>query len=94
MYVRLAFSTAVQTRPEILLLDEVLAVGDLDFQKKCYTVLNQFKNEGVTIVFVSHDLGSVEKFCSRTLLINHGQQVMIGESKEVVARYQGVTKSK
>ncbi len=76
-------------RPECL--DEVLAVGDLEFQKKCYEVLNRFKHEGVTIVFVSHDLESVKKFCSRTLLISHGQQVMIGETREVVAHYQGVT---
>jgi lipopolysaccharide transport system ATP-binding protein len=91
MYIRLAFSTAIQTRPEILLLDEVLAVGDQDFQKKCYEVLNQFKKDGVTIVFVSHDLESVKKFCSRSLLISHGQQVMMGETREVVAHYQGVT---
>jgi lipopolysaccharide transport system ATP-binding protein len=91
MYIRLAFSTAIQTRPEILLLDEVLAVGDQDFQKKCYEVLNQFKKDGVTIVFVSHDLESVKKFFSRSLLISHGQQVMMGETREVVAHYQGVT---
>lgn len=56
MQVRLAFSTAIQTGPEILLLDEVLAVGDMDFQKKCYQVIKTFKNEGVTIIYVSHDL--------------------------------------
>lgn len=88
MQVRLAFSTAVQTNPQILLLDEVLAVGDMDFQKKCYEVLERFKREGVTIVFVSHDLESVKKHCSRTLLLEHGKQVMIGETKEVVERYQ------
>lgn len=88
MQLRLAFSTAVQTRPEILLLDEVLAVGDLDFQKKCYGVLERFKNEGVTIVFVSHDLVSVKKFCTRTLLIDHGVQAMMGDTREVVEYYQ------
>jgi lipopolysaccharide transport system ATP-binding protein len=88
MQVRLAFSTAIQTNPEILLLDEVLAVGDLDFQKKCLDVLDRFKNEGVTIVFVSHDLVSVKKHCGRTMLMQHGEQVMMGETKNVVARYE------
>ena len=91
MQVRLAFSTAIQTNPQILLLDEVLAVGDMEFQKKCLNVLDTFKKEGVTIVFVSHDLESVKKHCGRTLLINHGEQVMIGETAEVVERYQGNT---
>jgi lipopolysaccharide transport system ATP-binding protein len=90
MQVRLAFSTAIQTNPEILLLDEVLAVGDMEFQKKCLDVLDTFKKEGVTIVFVSHDLEAVKKHCSRTLLLNHGEQVMIGETAEVVNRYEGV----
>jgi len=88
MYVRLAFSTAIQTRPEILLLDEVLAVGDLDFQRKCLSVLERFKREGVTIIFVSHDLSSVRTHCSRTLLLSKGEQVMMGETKEVVDRYE------
>ena len=88
MQLRLAFSTAVQTRPEILLLDEVLAVGDLEFQKKCMNVLEKFKKEGVTIIFVSHDLDSVKKHCDRTLLLNHGKQVMTGNTSEVVANYQ------
>jgi lipopolysaccharide transport system ATP-binding protein len=89
MQVRLAFSTAIQTDPQILLLDEVLAVGDMEFQKKCLDVLDTFKKEGVTIVFVSHDLESVKKHCSRTLLISHGEQVMIGETADVVSKYQG-----
>lgn len=88
MQVRLAFSTAIQTDPQILLLDEVLAVGDMEFQKKCLEVLDTFKKEGVTIVFVSHDLESVKKHCGRALLISHGEQVMIGETAEVVSRYQ------
>ena len=88
MQVRLAFSTAIQTNPQILLLDEVLAVGDKEFQKKCLHELERFKREGVTIIFVSHDLGSVKKHCERTLLLNHGIQVMIGETDEVVGRYE------
>jgi lipopolysaccharide transport system ATP-binding protein len=88
MQVRLAFSTAIQTNPEILLLDEVLAVGDMDFQKKCLDVLEQFKKEGVTIIFVSHDLNAVKKHCSRTLLLHQGNQVIIGDTEEVVTKYQ------
>lgn len=88
MQVRLAFSTAVQTNPQILLLDEVLAVGDMEFQKKCLYKLEQFKREGVTIIFVSHDLESVKQHCERTLLLNHGVQVMVGETSEVVGTYE------
>ena len=88
MQVRLAFSTAIQTNPEILLLDEVLAVGDMDFQKKCLDVLERFKNEGVTIIFVSHELDDIADHCGRTMLLNHGQMVMIGETNEVIKKYQ------
>jgi lipopolysaccharide transport system ATP-binding protein len=88
MQVRLAFSTAIQTNPQILLLDEVLAVGDQEFQKKCLEELERFKREGVTIIFVSHDLTSVKKHCGRALLLNHGNQVMIGETDEVVESYR------
>jgi lipopolysaccharide transport system ATP-binding protein len=88
MQVRLAFSTAIRTNPKILLLDEVLAVGDMEFQKKCLNVLEQFKKEGVTIVFVSHDLDDVKKHCGRALLLRHGEQVMVGETKDVVALYE------
>jgi lipopolysaccharide transport system ATP-binding protein len=91
MQVRLAFSTAIQTNPEILLLDEVLAVGDMDFQKKCYKVIKTFKNEGVTMVYVSHDLDSVSEYCDRTMLLNHGELVMIGETNEVIKKYQTQT---
>jgi lipopolysaccharide transport system ATP-binding protein len=90
MQVRLAFSTAIQTRPQILLLDEVLAVGDQEFQKKCLEELERFKREGVTIILVSHDLGAVKQHCERTLLLDHGVQVMIGETDEVVERYEKV----
>jgi lipopolysaccharide transport system ATP-binding protein len=91
MQVRLAFSTAIQTNPEILLLDEVLAVGDMDFQKKCYKIINTFKNEGVTMVYVSHDLDSVKKYCDRTLLLRKGEQVMIGDSADVIEKYESLS---
>lgn len=87
MQVRLAFSTAIQTDPEILLLDEVLAVGDMEFQQKCFDTLNQYRKDGVTIVFVSHDLGAVRRFCDRTLLLNKGEQVVLGDTGEVIDRY-------
>lgn len=87
MQVRLAFSTAIQTNPEILLMDEVLAVGDMEFQQKCIDVLNQYRNEGVTIVFVSHDLGAVRRFCDRTLLLHKGEQVVLGDTQNVIDSY-------
>lgn len=87
MQVRLAFSTAIQTDPEILLMDEVLAVGDMDFQQKCLDVLNSYRKEGVTIVFVSHDLGSVRRFCDRTLLLHKGEQIALGNTAEVIDKY-------
>jgi ABC-type polysaccharide/polyol phosphate transport system ATPase subunit len=87
MYARLGFSTAIQTKPDILLLDEVLAVGDLEFQKKCLAVMRQFRNEGVTMVFVSHDLISIRNFCDRTLLLSHGNQVALGDTQAVIEQY-------
>lgn len=87
MQVRLAFSTAIQTNPEILLMDEVLAVGDMEFQQKCLNALSQYRKDGVTIVFVSHDLGAVRRFCDRTLLLNKGEQVVLGDTGEVIDRY-------
>ncbi len=87
MQVRLAFSTAIQTDPEILLMDEVLAVGDMEFQQKCIDVLSKYRKDGVTIVFVSHDLGSVRRFCDRTLLLNKGEQVVLGDTGDVIDRY-------
>jgi len=87
MQVRLAFSTAIQTNPEILLMDEVLAVGDMEFQQKCLDVLSQYQKDGVTIVFVSHDLGAVRRFCDRTLLLNKGEQIVLGDTGDVIDRY-------
>ena len=87
MQVRLAFSTAIQTDPDVLLVDEVLAVGDMEFQQKCFDVFNRFRKEGVTILFVSHDLGAVRRFCDRTLLLGGGEQRAFGETGEVLDRY-------
>ncbi len=87
MQVRLAFSTAIQTDPDILLVDEVLAVGDMEFQQKCFDVFNRYRNEGVTILFVSHDLMAVRRYCDRTLLLENGKQKAFGETAEVLDRY-------
>jgi len=73
MLVRLAFALAIQAHADILLVDEVLAVGDAGFQEKCFDVFRRFKAEGRTIVFVSHDMGSVQEFSDRVLLLNRGQ---------------------
>jgi lipopolysaccharide transport system ATP-binding protein len=87
MHVRLAFSTAIDTNADILLVDEVLAVGDMAFQQKCKDVFRKFKKQGKTIVFVSHDLETVEEFCDSTLLLEKGKQVAFGETSIVVGKY-------
>jgi lipopolysaccharide transport system ATP-binding protein len=87
MQVRLAFSTAIQTDPDVLLVDEVLAVGDMEFQQKCYDVFNRYRKEGVTILFVSHDLGAVRRFCDRTLLLGGGEQRAYGGTGEILDKY-------
>jgi ABC-2 type transport system ATP-binding protein len=87
MQVRLAFSVAIHANKEILLLDEVLAVGDANFQLKCYQVFENLINEGKTIVFVSHDQKSVKKYSNRTLYIESGKPAFIGDPKEALSKY-------
>ncbi len=87
MQVRLAFAVAIQADTDIILLDEVLAVGDASFQQKCLDVFRKFKKCGKTIVFVSHDLGVIRQFCNRVLYLKDGKVEMIGDSNEVVDRY-------
>lgn len=87
MYVRLAFSIAVHVEPEIFLIDEVLAVGDERFQRKCVERIGKLGSEGVTIIFVSHDLTLVERVCSRSLLLHQGELVAEGSTAEVAQRY-------
>jgi len=87
MQVRLAFSTAIQTDPDILLVDEVLAVGDMEFQQKCFEVFKRYRKEGVTILFVSHDLRAIRRFCDKTLLLSSGRQVAFGDTGEIIDRY-------
>lgn len=87
MFVRLAFAVAINVDADILLIDEALAVGDVFFRQKCYARLNQLKEEGKTIILVSHGMNEVEQFCDRTLLLNHSKALMCGDSREAVSRY-------
>ncbi len=88
MYVRLGFSIAAHLDPDILLLDEVLAVGDAAFQEKCLGRIAELKRAGKTIVFISHDLGAVERICDRVLLMRAGGIVKSGGPREVIEAYQ------
>ena len=92
MQVRLGFSITVSVESPILLVDEVLAVGDIDFQQKCYDCFESFKKDGRTILFVSHDLNAVEKFCDRVVLLENGRIEAQGESEAVIAKYRGKMK--
>jgi len=88
MYMRLAFSIAIHVNPEILLVDEILAVGDSDFQAKCFKRMEEFKAaENITTVFVSHSLGQVESFCNRVIYLNHHQILFDGDPKTAVQKY-------
>jgi ABC-type polysaccharide/polyol phosphate transport system ATPase subunit len=87
MYVRLAFSVAIQVDAEIVLVDEVLAVGDAAFQQKCFEAFARLKAEGRTIVFVTHDMTAVERFCDRAMLLEQGRPQMIGEPHAVARAY-------
>jgi ABC-type polysaccharide/polyol phosphate transport system ATPase subunit len=88
MYVRLGFSIAAHLDPDILLLDEVLAVGDAAFQQKCIARIRELKQAGTTIVFISHDLGAVERLCDRVLLMKRGQVITGGGPTATIAEYQ------
>jgi ABC-type polysaccharide/polyol phosphate transport system ATPase subunit len=88
MYVRLGFSIAAHLDPDILLLDEVLAVGDASFQAKCLERVRNLKNSGVTIVFISHDLAAVEKICDRAILMEKGEIRCMGSTHEVIHAYE------
>jgi lipopolysaccharide transport system ATP-binding protein len=89
MQVRLAYSIAIQVDFDVLLLDEVLAVGDKAFQEKCFETFVQFREEGKTIVFVSHDLRSVRRVCDRVLYLERGRVARIGPADDVIDEYLG-----
>ena len=90
MFVRLAFAVAINIDPEILIVDEALSVGDVFFQAKCYHKFEEFKAMGKTILFVSHDLSSIAKYCDRVVLLNQGTKLGEGAPKEMIDTYKQV----
>ena len=87
MYMRLAFSVAINVDADILLIDEILAVGDANFQEKCFERLRELKSNGITIVIVTHDTGMVERFCNKAVWINDGNVIKYGQAPDVVHAY-------
>lgn len=90
MFARLAFAVSINVDPDILIVDEALSVGDVFFQAKCYDKFNEFKKIGKTIIFVSHDMGSIVKYCDRCVLINQGKFIKEGKSSEIVDIYKKI----
>jgi ABC-type polysaccharide/polyol phosphate transport system ATPase subunit len=87
MMVRLAFSVMIQVDAELMLIDEVLAVGDAAFQQKCFDEFERIRQEGRTVLLVTHDMNSVRRFCDRAILLEHGRVVAVGDPEKVGARY-------
>lgn len=90
MFVRLAFAVAINIDPEILIVDEALSVGDVFFQNKCYHKFEEFKAQGKTIIFVSHDLSSINKYCDRVVLLDRGVKLAEGSPKDMIDMYKKV----
>ncbi len=88
MQVRLAFSVAIQSEAPIILVDEVLAVGDFAFQKKCFAVFNRFKEEKRTIIYVSHNMDAVSMFCDRVCYLKRGEELLSGSPTDMIKLYQ------
>jgi ABC-type polysaccharide/polyol phosphate transport system ATPase subunit len=89
MFVRLGFAVAAHVEPDVLLIDEVLSVGDESFQRQCAEKIEQFRSDGRTIIFVSHGLAQVEQLCERVAWIQHGEVVEVGPAGDVITRYRG-----
>lgn len=87
MYMRLAFSVAVAEKPEILLVDEILAVGDTKFQEKCLKRIKEFQEQGSTLILVTHSPGQIEQYCQKVLILDKSKQVFFGDTKEGVEKY-------
>ena len=87
MFVRLAFAVAINIEPEILIVDEALSVGDIFFQAKCFRKFEEFKKNGKTILFVSHAMGSIQKYCDRAILLNKGQKIAEDTPKVIIDLY-------
>lgn len=88
MYMRLAFAVAVAKVPDILLVDEILAVGDIKFQKKCLKRMNEFKKSGTTMIMVNHNIDHIKNHCSHGLVLDNGRQVYFGPIEKAVASYE------
>jgi len=91
MYMRLAFSVAVSETPDILLVDEILAVGDIKFQQKCLDRIKEFQNQGSTLVLVTHSPGQIDTYCNQTLILDEGKQIFFGDSSQAVKIYQEIS---
>src|SRR5688572_25910210 len=87
MQVRLAFAVMVHVDADVLLIDEVLAVGDAAFQQKCHDTLNRMRDEGRTILFVTHDMDSIQRVCDRAMLLERGDPIVIGDPRRVAREY-------
>jgi ABC-type polysaccharide/polyol phosphate transport system ATPase subunit len=88
MYMRLAFAVAIEVDPQILVLDEILAVGDMGFQQKCFQRIRRFRESGKTILLVTHSMAVVEEHCDRAILIDHGSIIVDGRADEAIAMYK------
>ena len=87
MYVRLGFSVAISVQPEILIVDEVLAVGDAEFQEKCFQKFRDYRTEGRTVILVSHSMGSVRNMCDQVAWLNKGTLMAVGDAEPTIAKY-------
>ncbi len=94
MYVRLGFAVAVEVNPDILLIDEVLAVGDATFQKKCLDKMDEFRKERKTMLIISHDLQTIQKVSDKILLLDHGRIIGMGDPQAMVENYEGITRKR
>ena len=90
MYMRLAFSVAVAEKPDILLVDEILAVGDTKFQEKCLKRIKEFQNQGSTLILVTHSPNQIEQYCQKVLILDKGKQIFFGDSSEGVEKYSSL----
>jgi len=88
MWARLGFAVATASRPEILLVDEILAVGDEEFQQKCFERIESFKNEGTTIVIVAHSMQTIQDRCTRVSWLDHGCLKFTGDAKVAISKYR------
>ena len=91
MYVRLAFAVAAHLDPEILFVDEVLAVGDTEFQKKCLGKMHDVSQAGRTVIFISHSMEAISRLCPRAIWLHEGQLIVDGPSDAVIAQYSGAS---